>query len=574
MRIKHYLRPICILLFSFFVFKSHAQTSKLNSFQTNYDSTLFYYSLEIDQKAIPFSNNALELAEELKNDTALINLWMIQGNIQRSNRYFWEANRKYHKVVEKSLALLDTTSLFRGLLSIGDTFIRLHDETDKHMPYLDSAAYYYNIAHNHSQTENKFTPNLYECFGHVELARKNYSKSLFYYEKSSKYYLRNHDSIAYYINATNAANAHIGLKQFKIAEKITREAIVFFKQKNIMDHLSASYFTLSWQYENERKFEKAFNYRNLFFDIQDTIFTRSNAAVIAELDKKYQSEKKDKEIAERITKENRTNFYLILSAILLGTLGILFRLYIVRNKLRQNNLTILYQEQQLLQQSRLEELENESHHKIINAALDGREEERKVIAETLHNSVSALLSSANLHLHAFKKNITEERHQQILKTQGIIMEASGKIRDLSHNLVSSLLINFGLEYAVHDICEKFTSSELEFILDSNLDHRYPVNVELKLYHIIEELCNNTLKHSKANQAEITLHQTDKELKISIQDNGIGFDTDKLLKKRTGIGLNQIEARVKNMKGIIDIDSKPLEGTIVILTLPIQTIKST
>ncbi len=574
MGFKNKLLVIIIIIYTFIFFKSHAQNTEYNSYKNYFDSTTLYYNQGNNQKTIEFSNKALFLAEELEIDTGIINLLMIQGNIQRDNKLFIEANLKFHQVIDKSKELGDTISIFRGLISIGYTFIMAHDESGKFMPYIDSAAYYFELTHNYNYPENRMTPFLYEGLGHVELERKRYSKSLYYYNFVKNYHLNRNDSLSYFITNINAANSDIGLKQFRKAERNIQKSISFFKRNNKLAELSSSYFTISYLFQTEKNFKKAFQYRNLHHDMQDSIYKQETTNIIAELDRNYKFEKQQKEIKIKDEQNTRNTFWLILTTILLITLGIIFWLSVLRHRLKQKNLELLNKEQQLLQQSRLEQLEYESQHKIINAALDGREEERNAIAETLHNSVSALLSSANLHLQAFKKNISEERHQQILKTQSIIVEASGKIRDLSHNLVSSLLINFGLEYALHDICEKFTSTELEFHVESNLEHRYPANIELKIYHIMEELCNNTLKHSQASQASIHLYQSEDQLKITIQDNGIGFDTDKLPKKSVGIGLSQIEARIKNMKGIFSIYSKPKNGTLITLTLPIQSVEET
>ena len=76
-------------------------------------------------------------------------------------------------------------------------------------------------------------------------------------------------------------------------------------------------------------------------------------------------------------------------------------------KLRQNNLKLKLEKTESAQKSKLEKLKSESQVRILNATLDGKEAERKQIAETLHDSVSSLLSSANLHLQATKCSLME-----------------------------------------------------------------------------------------------------------------------------------------------------------------------
>ena len=129
--------------------------------------------------------------------------------------------------------------------------------------------------------------------------------------------------------------------------------------------------------------------------------------------------------------------------------------FIVYNyKLRQKNLKLKLAQTRLAQNNKLEKLKSEAQVRILNATLDGKETERKQIAETLHDSVSSLLSSANLHLQASKIQFKGVSPPEIDKTQMIITEAAQTIRNLSHYLVSSVLLKFGLKYAIKEMSEK------------------------------------------------------------------------------------------------------------------------
>jgi len=206
---------------------------------------------------------------------------------------------------------------------------------------------------------------------------------------------------------------------------------------------------------------------------------------------------------------------------------------------------IFYKNYKLKQQNKIEQVNNDLQTRIINATIDAKEKERKTIAEILHDSVSALLSSANLHLQASKSILKTKVPVEITKAQDIINEASIKIRNLSHELISSVLLKFGLAFAIHDICEKYSNSQLELISDDNGVKRYNQKFEIKIYSIIEELINNILKHSKAKNASITLIERNGEkLLIQIIDDGKGFDVKKE-RKKDGLGLSHIDARVKN-----------------------------
>jgi signal transduction histidine kinase len=132
-----------------------------------------------------------------------------------------------------------------------------------------------------------------------------------------------------------------------------------------------------------------------------------------------------------------------------------------------------------------------------------------------------------------------------------------------------VLLKFGLAFAVHDLCEKYSNSELELISDDNGIKRYDQKFEIKIYNIIEELINNIIKHSKARNASINLiERNGDKLIIQIIDDGKGFDV-KGARRKDGLGLSHIDARIKIMKGVFNINSKVGEGTSIFISVPIH-----
>ena len=140
--------------------------------------------------------------------------------------------------------------------------------------------------------------------------------------------------------------------------------------------------------------------------------------------------------------------------------------FLHRYKLRQRDLSLQLSKQKLAQQQKLEKVRTESQISILNATLAGKETERKQIAGTHNDSGSALLSSAHLHLQACKKLFKGPIPVEVEKSQNIIHEASHKIRNISHTLVSSVLLKFGLAYAIKDMAEKYYKSQLEIVFQT------------------------------------------------------------------------------------------------------------
>ncbi|KFF05494.1 sensor histidine kinase [Flavobacterium reichenbachii] len=227
-----------------------------------------------------------------------------------------------------------------------------------------------------------------------------------------------------------------------------------------------------------------------------------------------------------------------------------------------------YQNNKLKQKIKRKDTKQKILLDIINSGIDSQENERKRIASFLHDNINSLLSSAGLHLNVFtaQNNIKAE---EIQKTKTILAEAHDLLRDMSHDLVPSLLVRFGLMYALEDLCERNSNSSIHFEFSSTIavEQRYVEKFEMKIYFIVSELFNNIIKHSAAKKAEISLQENQDQFIISIHDDGIGFKTDKL-NKAEGFGLNRIRARIKKFKGSFSIKSKPGKGTSIKIQIPL------
>jgi signal transduction histidine kinase len=248
--------------------------------------------------------------------------------------------------------------------------------------------------------------------------------------------------------------------------------------------------------------------------------------------------------------------------ILLSGIYVLYKII----KLRKKNYNLKIEQEKLVHQSKVEKVKGDFQLKILTATLDGRLEERKKIASILHDNISALLSAANLHLYASKKQLKGIVPQEIEKSQSILKEASDQIRDLSHNLISAVLLKFGLGMAVQDLCEKSSNSNLIIECEHKNLSRFEQNFEIKIFNIINELLNNILKHSGANKGLIKLEQIEGNLQVVVSDNGIGFDVEKIQEK-DGIGISQIEARISVLQGLFKVNSIK-GGTRIFISVPI------
>lgn len=351
-----------------------------------------------------------------------------------------------------------------------------------------------------------------------------------------------------------------------LANYYFEKAIYYGLKNNEKSDLSFSYLEYSKFLDKTKDHEKAFlnlkKYNALTNEINDDekIKKANVAGINLELDEykreidTIESKFKTKEqiLIENQTRNKRISL-IIISALMI--IIILLYFFIQNSKLKQKN--------------NLKDIQSKIQRNIINASINGQELERKKIATFLHDNISALLTSADMHLSVLNSKIQFES-DELIKTKSILRDAHDKVRDLSHELTPSLLTRFGLYYALNDLCEKNTNSNLDFEYRgiTEIKTNYDEDFEMRMYFIITELLNNIIKHSLANQAKLSIIEKKEKLYIKVIDNGQGFDTKKF-NIIEGFGINQIRARIKNMEGKIRIKSYINSGTTISIQVPIE-----
>lgn len=223
-----------------------------------------------------------------------------------------------------------------------------------------------------------------------------------------------------------------------------------------------------------------------------------------------------------------------------------------------------------LQSKQIKTLLSDQELKSINTMLEVQETERKRIAEDLHDGVGSILSTVKMYFASLNDKMDDyqqENREQYDKANSLLDKAVEEVRQISHNLVSGILMKFGLAPALRDLCATIDGTgQLKTSLSIfGLDDRIENTIEIAVYRIIQELLSNTMKHAKASEVTISLTRLNNHLNIMVEDNGKGFDTQTI---SGGIGLKNIRSRVEKLSGKINFDSVIGRGTIVIVEIPI------
>lgn len=390
-----------------------------------------------------------------------------------------------------------------------------------------------------------------------DIAKKYLDSSIIYAEKSKKRF------------AINAAKSNLGVHyltediDYEKAKNLYLELIEENKKDSLNVDFPTWYLNISLAYEKLGDLKSANSSLNKYAYYAETAIKNKYDGEVEGIRTKHELEKVENEFKEKQMllqqKQLKSEKMLYLTLALLAFAGILFYFFYQNLKLRQKN--------------KLKDLNHNVQQNLVNATIDGQEEERKRLSGVLHDNISALLSSASLHLMAFEAN-HPEIDGELKKTKAIIKEAHDKVRDLSHDLIPPVLEKLGLIAAFEDLCEKNSNSLIHFQFSNFIqeDIRFQNEFEMKLYFIVAELFNNIMKHSNASEAFLTVDKEGNQLSINIEDNGKGFSTAEG-KPKEGLGLSQIKTRIKSLNGTININSKEQSGTIIYIKVQIPETKS-
>jgi signal transduction histidine kinase len=211
-----------------------------------------------------------------------------------------------------------------------------------------------------------------------------------------------------------------------------------------------------------------------------------------------------------------------------------------------------------------------SEKRVINAIINTEENEKKRFAKDLHDGLGPILSTVKMSLSALNERIKDETGTLILNnTTHLVNEAISTIKEISNNLSPHVLTNFGLSSAISAFTTKLNQTRaVEIDFKTNMEnHRLENEKEVVVYRAVCELINNSVLHSGASRIEIELNKHEKFITLQFYDNGRGFDTSTLSKEDTkGMGLSNIETRVKTVEGVFILESSPGKGTSALIKL--------
>lgn len=550
-------------------YKGYRHTQQMENAKATegFEKALEYLSKtnQVERIAVCYLNLAVE-ADKIGNSTLKMNhlteaIRILEGTVYKNrlnNAYnqmgtmlfsvenYEKAAFYYRKVVQSAREIRDTTSLVAALYGMS-SYMAVKNNFNASYIYIKEAL---DLANAQQNRNNLFIANA----GMIDFYRKfkkpaetiQYSRELIQAAAQA-----NNIQFALY-GTIGLADGYALINDHQHTIDYLNKALEISESKGMIRTSTIIYKVLSETYSKQNKPAQALAYYQKYIHYKDSTSNQDVKRAAAEMEIKYQAAQKDLQIHK-----SRNYIYITFAGLVVAISAAAFFFLRFRNKKQAHR-------------RELKSLQQQKEIQLMQATMQGEERERSRIARDLHDGVAGMLAAVKMHFSSIPSEA-----EVLMQTEGyrqgirLLDEAAGELRKTSHNLTPEILLKHGLDEALRRYCNSLNNSKtiaIEYDSWGNID-RFSDAFELSVYRIVQELINNIVKHSKSTQAIVQLTQQNGLLCISIEDNGIGFNTDKL--QSDGIGLVSLRSRVRAMNGKIELNASEKNGVTAYLEFEIS-----
>jgi signal transduction histidine kinase len=480
-----------------------------------------YSKYEHPKKAYELGRKALAIAQKTKDNDAILSVFPNYANILIQLKKYPEAL----KIIDSELEIASRMNNKNVMADALGQRIKYYQETEGQYDYLNDAL----LMKKYSEESD---------YGQG-IAYADYYLSIYYFQKKNN------------IEARKNALAALGvIKKYELKAPIE-------EVNELLSHIElASGNMKGYHY-----------YLNILKGIQNQNNLNKILQYSQEYEAKYSLNKKQEKI-NQLNKEKRLQQRVTILLSVVAIVLLLFALLFFKNLKQKQKLFKVKEE---LQQQKIADLEKQQQLVAADLLIKGQEAERERVARDLHDGLGGILSGVKFSLQNMKGNyiITEESGILFSKALQQLDGAISEMRRVAHNMMPESLIKFGLKTALTDFCEGISETkQLVIQLDCfGFDNRFDQTTEVTIYRIVQELVANVLKHAQAKQAIVQLVKNDRNVLITIEDDGVGFDVNQLQYNKNS-GIANVKSRVNYLNGNIDIHSEKDKGTTITIEFTI------
>lgn len=513
-------------------------------------------------KGIDYYIQSVRLWETAGDKTWLPMVYANINGLLNEQKEYTKAIEYGNKALELATKIGDENSVTNALINLSETYNFLGKYEEQYQ-LLQRA-----LPLAKKGGRNEQIAAVYENLGNYYFQKKQYQPSLTNYLENHNYVLPMGNKYALCASFSMLAQVYNKLNQNDKALQHILQAEKLAAEVGARADLKVIYLTRAEIEQQSGNYKQASAYFSKVLILTDSLFTVQTSEKVAEVEAKYQNEKKQSEILQlekdkkiqvlSIKQKSILNYILAGSVVALLIVGFLG----YRNLRHRHQLA---KQQDQLQQQRISELEKDKQLVAVDSMLKGQEVERSRLAKDLHDGLGGLLSGVKFSLSNMKDNliITPDNMAVFERSLDMIDTSIKELRRVAHNMMPEMLTKFGLDEALKEYCNTINATNLLSLKyqSMGMDIRIEKSSEIIIYRIIQELLNNIMKHAAAKEAFVQLVKEPNRLNIVVEDNGRGFDTA-LLKNNKGAGITSIQSRVDYLKGQLDIHSEAGKGTLV------------
>jgi len=519
-------------------------TTLLNMGRTYQLSSQFDESVEWYLKSLKWAENVNDPYMMVSALTNLGTVYWELGDIVKAKEYY-----------QRSLTICKDNNFLNHMASnlgnLGLVYRAEGDDQKALESYLESNEIFKEL------NEKLHVAINYQNIGVIYENKEEWKKARENFLESNKLSSEIDDQIGIALTTINLAIIEGKMNNYKQSLLLFDSALSYSDFIDYKPAKKEAYLGLSEIYKDKGDYKSALEARLNYEIWKDSLQNENYLNKISDLEAKYEFEKNQKEILalseENLVKEASIQtkdywikilFIALFFLVIIGTLSII----LIRTRMKFRNKELIY-----------------------NAVSNTEIKEQHRIARDLHDSIGAMLAVIKNKLSGIDgKGVDVQTRSALKDTIGLISKTSDETRRIAHNMMPDDLMKFGLVSATESLLDSVKGeNNVKMTCDHfGMERRLDELKELNIFRIIQELIQNSLKHANPKNININFTRHKEKLNIIMQDDGRGMPEN--YHANAGLGLSNIQSRLRLLNAKWQIDSHQNQGTSIVLDIPVKS----